>query len=62
MAWISGLEKKRAPWHLRWFFRATRKLLGKELMPVNPHLLMLVCVVAPATLRSFLNAFPIHQS
>ena len=33
MARISGLERKQAPWHLRWFYGAMRKMFGKDLTP-----------------------------
>ena len=62
MAWISGLEKKQAPRHPRWFYRVMRKMLGQDLMPVKLHLLMFFCGVAPYNMRSLLTAFPIHQS
>ena len=29
MARIAGLDKKQAPWHLRWFYGAMRKMFGK---------------------------------
>ena len=32
---ISGLDKKQAPWHLRWFYTTLRKMFGKELTPVK---------------------------
>ncbi len=35
MARISGLERKEAPWHLRWFYRVMRKMFGKELTPAK---------------------------
>ena len=35
MARIAGLEKSEAPWHLRWFYGAMRKMFGKELTPVK---------------------------
>jgi hypothetical protein len=35
MARIAGLERKHAPWHLRWFYRAMRKMFGKELTPAK---------------------------
>ena len=35
MARIAGLEKKQAPWHLRWFYTAMRKMFGKDLTPVK---------------------------
>ena len=35
MARISGLEKKQAPWHLRWFYGAMRKMFGKDLTPAK---------------------------
>ncbi len=35
MARISGLERKQAPWHLRWFYGAMRKMSGKDLTPAR---------------------------
>ena len=35
MARISGLEKKQAPWHLRWLYGVMRKTFGKDLTPVK---------------------------
>jgi hypothetical protein len=35
MARIRGLEKKEAPWHLRWFYGAMRKMFGKDLTPAK---------------------------
>jgi len=35
MARIAGLEKKDAPWHLRWFYSTLRKMFGKDLTPVK---------------------------
>ncbi len=35
MARISGLEKKQAPWHLRWFCSVMRKMFGKDLTPAK---------------------------
>ena len=35
MARISGLEKKDAPWHLRWFYRVMRKMFGKDFTPAK---------------------------
>src|SRR5439155_19986995 len=35
MARISGLERKQAPWHLRWFYGAMRKMFGKDLTPAK---------------------------
>lgn len=35
MARISGLEKQQAPWHLRWFYSAMRKMFGRDLTPVK---------------------------
>ncbi|HSE23645.1 MAG TPA: hypothetical protein VLB68_18395 [Pyrinomonadaceae bacterium] len=32
---IIGLEKKEAPWHLRWFYTTMRKMFGKDLTPVK---------------------------
>jgi len=33
MARITPIEKKDAPWHLRWFYRVMRKMFGKDLTP-----------------------------
>jgi len=35
MARIQGLERKQAPWHLRWFYGVMRKMFGKDLTPVK---------------------------
>lgn len=35
MARLEGIEKKQAPWHLRWFYNTMRKMFGKELTPVK---------------------------
>src|SRR6266498_1714992 len=35
MARVSGLEKKNAPWHLRWFYGVMRKMFGKDLTPAK---------------------------
>ena len=35
MARISGLDRKQAPWHLRWFYGVMRKMFGKDLTPVT---------------------------
>jgi len=35
MARISGLEKEQAPWHLRWFYGAMRKMFGKDFTPAK---------------------------
>jgi hypothetical protein len=35
MARTSGLERKQAPWHLRWFYGVMRKMFGKDLTPVK---------------------------
>jgi hypothetical protein len=32
---ITGLERKNAPWHLRWFYRVMRKMFGKDLTPAT---------------------------
>jgi hypothetical protein len=32
---IVGLEKKQAPWHLRWFYGTMRKMFGKEFTPTK---------------------------
>lgn len=35
MARMTGLEKREAPWHLRWFYATMRKISGKDLTPVK---------------------------
>ena len=35
MVRLSGLKKKQAPWHLRWFYGVMRKMFGKALTPVK---------------------------
>ena len=35
MARLSGLEKKDAPWHLRWFYGVMRKMFGKDFTPAK---------------------------
>jgi hypothetical protein len=35
MTRISGLERKQAPWHLRWFYSTMRKMFGKDLTPAK---------------------------
>jgi hypothetical protein len=35
MARIIGLEKKQAPWHLRWFYSVMRRMFGKDLTPAK---------------------------
>src|SRR5438552_18135082 len=35
VARVSGLEKKQAPWHLRWFYGVMRKMFGKDLTPAK---------------------------
>jgi len=35
MARVTGLERKQAPWHLRWFYGVMRKMFGKEFTPVK---------------------------
>ena len=35
MARVSGLEKKQAPWHLRWFYGMMRKMFGKDFTPAK---------------------------
>ena len=35
LARMAGLEKKDAPWHLRWFYGVMRKMFGKDLTPVK---------------------------
>jgi len=32
---MSPIERRQAPWHLRWFYRVLRKTFGKELTPVK---------------------------
>ena len=38
MARVAGIEKKDAPWHLRWFYGAMRKMFGKDLTPVKQQM------------------------
>ena len=35
MARLSGIEKKQAPWHLRWFYSMMRRMFGKDLTPAK---------------------------
>jgi hypothetical protein len=35
VARVSGLEKKDAPWHLRWFYGVMRKMFGKDFTPAK---------------------------
>src|SRR4030095_11474030 len=35
MARVSGLEKRQAPWHLRWFYGVMRKMFGKDFTPAK---------------------------
>ena len=35
MARIAGLEKKQAPWHLRWFYGVMRRMFRKDLTPAK---------------------------
>jgi hypothetical protein len=35
MSRIQGLEKKQAPWHLKWFYSVSKKFLGKEITPAK---------------------------
>ncbi len=35
MARVSRLEKKEAPWHLRWFYGVMRKMFGKDFTPAK---------------------------
>jgi hypothetical protein len=35
MARVSGLEKKQAPWHLRWFYGEMHKMFAKHLTPAK---------------------------
>jgi hypothetical protein len=35
MARIIGLERKQAPWHLRWFYTVMRRMFGKDLTPAK---------------------------
>lgn len=38
MARIAPIERKDAPWHLRWFYRVMRKMFGKELTPAKAQM------------------------
>jgi hypothetical protein len=35
MARVIGLERRQAPWHLRWFYGVMRKMFGKDLTPAT---------------------------
>ena len=35
MVRMSTIDRKQAPWHLRWFYAATSRMFGKELTPVK---------------------------
>ena len=35
MTRASGLEKRQAPWHLRWFYGVMRRMFGKDLTPAK---------------------------
>jgi len=37
---LSGLERKQAPWHLRWFYGVMRKMFGKDLTPAKIQMRM----------------------
>ena len=32
---MEGLAKNQAPWHLRWFYGAMRKMFGRDLTPAT---------------------------
>jgi hypothetical protein len=32
---VIGLERKQAPWHLRWFYGVMRKMFGRDLTPAT---------------------------
>ena len=32
---VSGLERRQAPWHLRWFYGVMRRMFGKDLTPAK---------------------------
>jgi hypothetical protein len=35
---LEGIEKNKAPWHLRWFYTTMRKMFGKDLTPVKQQM------------------------
>ena len=35
MARLAGLEKKQAPWHVRWSYGVMRRMFGKDLTPAK---------------------------
>lgn len=35
MTRLSTIERRQAPWHLRWFYRTMTKMFGKELTPAK---------------------------
>jgi hypothetical protein len=32
---MNGLERREAPWHLRWFYSVMRRMFGKDLTPAK---------------------------
>jgi len=52
---ISGIEKSQAPWHLRWFYRAMRKMFGRDLTPVKIHMRVPGLVWASIAMEAGLN-------
>jgi hypothetical protein len=35
MARMTPIERKQAPWHLRWFYMVMHRMFGKELTPAK---------------------------
>jgi len=38
MTRITGIGRRNAPWHLRWFYGVMRKMFGKELTPAKAQM------------------------
>ncbi len=58
MARVSGLEKKQAPWHLRWFYGVMRKMFGKDLTPAKVQMRLPGLVWGGIAMEAALAATP----
>ena len=56
MSRIKGLEKREAPWHLRWFYTTMRKMFGKDLTPVTQQMRVPGLVWGSVGMEAGLNA------
>jgi hypothetical protein len=56
MARIPGLEKKDAPWHLRWFYGVTRKMFGKDFTPAKVQMRLPALVWGGIAMEAALGA------